>query len=137
VNVGERAFDNERFLNTRAEMYWALRERFITGDIQIPFDEDLMSQLSNIKFKFTAKGQIQIESKEDMKKRGMSSPDKADALMLCFGRNGRNVIFTSLDKPLIAPKPQPTPQDALTDEEKRKELERQADLALIKQQRGW
>jgi len=38
-----------------------------------------------LKYKFTARQQIQIESKADMKKRGMPSPDRADALMLTAG----------------------------------------------------
>lgn len=84
VNVGNTAHNTEMFINTRAEAYWALRERFITGDIQIPNDEQLMSELANIKYKFTPRGQIQIESKEDMKKRGLHSPDRADAVMLAF-----------------------------------------------------
>lgn len=86
INVGLPSHDPERFVNLRAEFYWALRDRFIDGTIQIPQDEDLMAQLANMKFKFTPKGQIQIESKDDMKKRGLPSPDKADALALAFGR---------------------------------------------------
>jgi len=88
VNVGMPAMDTERFLNLRAEIYWNLRERFVNGDIQIPNDDDLIAQLSNIKFRYTPKGQVQLESKEDMKARGLSSPDKADALALAFGTFG-------------------------------------------------
>jgi len=85
INVGLPALDPERFFNLRAEIFWNLRERFINGDIQIPNDEDLMAQLANIKFEYTQKGQIKLESKDDMKKRGLPSPDKADALALAFG----------------------------------------------------
>lgn len=84
VNVGLPSNDPERFVNLRAEYYWGLRERFYEGTIQIPPDDELMSQLSNLKFKYTTKGQIQIESKEEMKKRDLPSPDKADALMLAY-----------------------------------------------------
>jgi hypothetical protein len=89
INVGNTAHNSEMFINTRAEAYWALRERFITGDIAIPNDEQLMSELANIKYKFTPKGQIQIESKEDMKKRGLHSPDRADSVMLAFMQEKR------------------------------------------------
>lgn len=85
INVGMAANNTELFANLRAEIYWGLRERFITGDIQIPNDDDLMAQLANIKFEYTTKGQIKIEGKDDMKKRGLPSPDKADALSLAFG----------------------------------------------------
>jgi hypothetical protein len=67
MQSGQAAADPERFLNARAEWWWGLRDRFETGDIDID-NEDLAGQLSNIKFKFTSRGQIQIESKEDMKK---------------------------------------------------------------------
>jgi phage terminase large subunit len=85
VNVGLPAHDTEMFYNLRAEMYWGLRDRFITGDISIPANDDLMSQLANLKFEYTPKGQVKIESKEEMKKRGLPSPDIADALVLAFG----------------------------------------------------
>jgi len=49
-----------------------LRERFESGDIDIEDDEELISQLSNIKYKINSRGQIQIESKDDMKKRGLT-----------------------------------------------------------------
>lgn len=84
VNVGNPSKNNEMFINIRAESYWALRDRFVNGDIQLPNDEQLMAELASIKYKFTPRGQIQIESKDDMKKRGMHSPDKSDALMLSF-----------------------------------------------------
>ena len=86
MQAGAGAVDNEHFLNARAEWYWALRERFESGDIDIdPLDDDLAAQLGSLKYKFTARQQIQIESKADMKKRGMPSPDRADALMLTAG----------------------------------------------------
>jgi len=84
MNAGEAAQDKERFVNKRAEWYWALRERFQVGDITIPPDDELASQLASLKYKFDSRGRVQIESKEEMRKRGLSSPDKADALMLAF-----------------------------------------------------
>jgi len=83
MQAGAGAADSEHFLNARAEWYWALRTRFEAGDIDIdPDDDDLAAQLGAIKYKYTARQQIQIESKADMKKRGLPSPDRADALML-------------------------------------------------------
>jgi len=84
MNAGEAAQDKERFVNKRAEWYWALRERFQVGDIAIPPDDELASQLASLKYKFDSRGRVQIESKEEMRKRGLPSPDKADALMLAF-----------------------------------------------------
>lgn len=86
VNVAESPEDKENYLNLRAELYaHKVKEWIKTADI--PNDDDFY-ELANIKYKFNSKGQMQIESKEDMKKRGLDSPDVADALMLTFGSKG-------------------------------------------------
>ncbi|MFG2046150.1 hypothetical protein ACGFIW_01800 [Micromonospora sp. NPDC048935] len=83
MQAGGGAVDREHFVNARAEWYWSLRQRFEDGDVDLdPDDDELAAQLGSMKYKFTSRGQIQIESKDDMRKRGMPSPDKADALML-------------------------------------------------------
>ncbi len=83
MQAGAAPADREHFLNARAEWYWALRERFEAGDMDLdPDDDDLAAQLGAIKYRFTSRGQIQIESKDDMRKRGLPSPDRADAVML-------------------------------------------------------
>jgi len=83
MQAGAGAVDNEHYLNARAEWYWALRERFEQDDIDIdPDDDELAAQLGAIRYKYTSRGQVQIESKDDMKKRKLPSPDRADALML-------------------------------------------------------
>jgi hypothetical protein len=90
VNVGEKARDPEEFLNLRAEGYWGLRERFEAGDVDLPTykdmgGEDLAAQLVDVRFKRTSRGQVQIESKDDIKRRSNgASPDDADAVMLAF-----------------------------------------------------
>ena len=84
VNVGAPAQDRESFVNLRAEGYWSLRERFREGNIDIDSkDEDLAAQLVDLRYKRSS-GRIQIESKQEMKKRGKRSPDDADAVMLAF-----------------------------------------------------
>lgn len=84
MRSGFKASDPERFANKRAEWWWSLRERFEKGNISLEPDDELISQLTNIKYKVNSKGQILIESKDDMKRRGFKSPDRADALMLAF-----------------------------------------------------
>lgn len=86
MQSGAASSDPERFANARAEWWWGLRLRFEMGDIDIENDEMLVSQLANIKYKINSRGQTIIESKEDMKKRGVSSPDRADTLMLAFAK---------------------------------------------------
>ena len=87
VNGGSKASDSEKHLNLRAEMYDGLRQRFADGDISIPDDPELISQLASLTFSYTSRGQLQIESKDRIRSSGRQSPDKADALALAFGRN--------------------------------------------------
>lgn len=83
VNVGKEPSNKSEFLNLRAEAWWQVRERFERGDIDIdPRDDELATQLADIRLKPRSDGLIQIESKEDMKKRGRSSPDDADSVLL-------------------------------------------------------
>ncbi len=85
IAVGMTASENQKFTNIRAEGYWGLRERFQAGEIDIdPNDLDLLAQLVDIRYKPTSAGKIQIESKEEMKRRGRSSPDELDSVMLAF-----------------------------------------------------
>ena len=93
VNVGEAPYDAERFANRKAELYWGLRERFQRGDICGGLDERTIAQLSSIRYELTPRGQIAIESKDKMAKRGVKSPDRAEALMLAFAPEQRNGLF--------------------------------------------
>jgi hypothetical protein len=85
LNGAQRPRDRQRFANARAEWYWGLRERFEHGEIDIdPDDEVLAEQLCSIRYGVDSPGRIQIESKDEMRARGMASPDRADALALAF-----------------------------------------------------
>jgi hypothetical protein len=74
--------DNTRWLNARAAGYDSLREKMLNGLIDIDMaDKDLTDEMMVIKYKFSSKGSIQIESKDDMRSRGLKSPDRLDAAM--------------------------------------------------------
>jgi hypothetical protein len=92
VNFGSAAENPERFANLKAEIFWNLREDFEKKNISIPDDPVLMNQLASIKYGLTSKGQIKIESKDDAKKRGLRSPDRADALAICHYAKRANWI---------------------------------------------
>jgi hypothetical protein len=72
-----------KFYNKRAERWWAVREMFEAGVLDIDPDDDVLaSQLIAIKWDLDSSGRIKIESKDDMKKRLRGgSPDRADAFM--------------------------------------------------------
>jgi hypothetical protein len=69
--------------NMRAEMYTRLRDWFIEGG-SIPDDDDLVSDISAPKIKYRANNDYLLESKSDLKARGIRSTDLSDALALTF-----------------------------------------------------
>ena len=95
VNVSQKPLHAEQCANLRAEGYWTLRQRFQTGRISIPADNQLISELSAMNYLYDSNQRIRIEGKDEIRKRGLPSPDKADALMLAFlPFNGRVQIWT-------------------------------------------
>lgn len=81
---GAAALNPEHYYNWGSESWATIRELLHDGEIEIPNDEDLVGQLSTRKYTVTSKGKIRLESKDEMKKRGLRSPDRADALVLAF-----------------------------------------------------
>lgn len=86
VQVGGAASDKVRYLNKRTELWGEMREWLATAQFQLLVEETalLQSDLLGPEYKYTLQGQTQLERKEDMKKRGLPSPDAADALALTF-----------------------------------------------------
>lgn len=85
INVGQSPRDRDHNANLKAELYWNLRTYFEDGSINLgessPIEE---AQLLSLRYGHNTKGQVQMESKEAMAKRGLPSPDDAESLMLCF-----------------------------------------------------
>ena len=100
VNVAERASDPERYHNLRAELWYTFRELLDPDKdpIALPPDDELLSELASVKYKVDARGAIQIESKEDMKKRLGHSPDRADAVVLAFANTVHEGFAESFGK---------------------------------------
>jgi phage terminase large subunit len=84
VNVAERPRDPERYELRRDEILFSLRDRFRTGQISVPPDDRLTAQLTSLRYFYTSRGRLQVESKEKLRERGLRSPDRADALALAF-----------------------------------------------------
>ena len=82
VNFGSKA-TQKGHANMRAQMWANIREAIKQG-IRLPDDEDLKTDLTGVEYGYNLRNEIQLERKEDMKKRGMSSPDMADALALTY-----------------------------------------------------
>ena len=82
VNVGVRSSDPARYANLRSQVFWNLREIMENTRLMGVNDSKLRSELLSLKWQENERGQIAMEPKKDMKKRGLSSPDYADALAL-------------------------------------------------------
>lgn len=85
VNVARSANHKEKYRNLRAELWADMKDWFMQEmPVQIPDCDVLHGDLCNLGYKFDSHGRLVIESKDDLKARGMASPDTADALALTF-----------------------------------------------------
>lgn len=79
-----RANEADKFENYGAETWWLGQRLFEKQELILPNDDVLRGQLSGRLRKISSRGLLGVESKEDMKKRGVSSPDRADAVLGCL-----------------------------------------------------
>ena len=84
INVGQAAREPEKYANRKAELYWNFRLRAKAGDLGGLTDDKAIAQLSSIQYSHNSHGQVVIESKENARKRGVKSPDRAEAVILAF-----------------------------------------------------
>ena len=85
INSGAKPSKPERFINLKAEMWQKMREWLDEGGI-IPDRLDLKNDLLAPTYEFDHSGRLKIESKDDLKSRGLPSTDLADALALTFAQ---------------------------------------------------
>lgn len=95
VNFANKAKNPMMYGNKRAEMWGDMRQWL--REASIPLDRYLKSDLISPMMKPDSKGAIFLESKKDMKARGLASPDAADAIALTFAfpvahRESKNII---------------------------------------------
>lgn len=84
VNFGEKALEDDKFSNRRAEMWGNMRDWIKQSPCKIPDSDSLHGDMIAPGYKFDSNSRLLIEKKEDIKKRGLQSPDEADALALTF-----------------------------------------------------
>jgi len=78
----EQISSKKKFINLRAELWFQIKEWLAQRNCRLPSDDELIAELVAPSYSYNSSGKIKIESKEQMKKRGLKSPDKADALAL-------------------------------------------------------
>ena len=108
VHFGGSAQRPRRFFNRRSEIFWELRRLLHDALITLPRDEELTGQLLGLRYDVSSSGQIRLEGKPQMRKRGMPSPDKADALALAFLVPPSFGIWTGTE-PFLNDDPPPNP----------------------------
>jgi hypothetical protein len=87
VNGGLKPIDDKTYYNKRAEM-WGRMRNWLRDGADIPIDDsELRTSLIGVEYGFDEKERIRLERKQDMKKRGMPSPDEADSLSVTFAED--------------------------------------------------
>lgn len=82
VDFGGKATD-PRFENKRAEMWWSMADWVKRGCL--PDLKELAQDLTAVRYTYkNARGRLQLESKDDLRARGLPSPDVGDALATTF-----------------------------------------------------
>lgn len=84
INFGSKAILRDRYVNKRAEMWGEANEWLKDGNVQLPKDDELLNDLCSVNKKYDGMGRLALESKEEVKKRLLRSPDRADAFCLTF-----------------------------------------------------
>ena len=78
--------DLNAYANKRVEMWGRMRD-WLRQEVELPFDNELLTDLVGPMYSHNKREQILLEKKEDMKRRGMASPDCADSLALTFAES--------------------------------------------------
>ena len=93
LNVSERAVAKDTYLNLRAELWFKTKGWLEGMDVSLPEDDLLWADLAAPRYYFTSSGKIQIESKDVMKRRGIRSPDRADAVCLTLANDHTTMAY--------------------------------------------
>ena len=84
VEGGGSAPRPAQFADMRAETFWEVARRLREGQMSLPPDDELAGQLLAQRYDISSAGRIHLESKAKLRRQGVKSPDKADALALAF-----------------------------------------------------
>lgn len=94
VNNGESPRYSDHYANLAAEMWFEGAKQIARREIILPEDDDLRGQMLDRKRIPHSKGKLAVESKREMKKRNVPSPDRADAVFGCMTPVRRLDSFT-------------------------------------------
>lgn len=84
INVSESPSMGDTYMNLRSELWFKAKAFLEERSCKIPKDDQLLSELTSVRYSFTSSGKMKAESKDEMRKRGLGSPDLADSFCLCM-----------------------------------------------------
>lgn len=93
VNVSEMPAMKAQYVNLRAELWGLLKAWLERRDCRLPNDETLFGELVTVKYSFSSNGKLKLESKEELKRRGLPSPDAADAIALTMATDAAAAVY--------------------------------------------
>ena len=93
INVAESPAMGTIYVNLRAELWGKMKAWLEKRDCKIPKDESLLAELVSPRYSFNSNGKMKLESKDEMRKRGIGSPDMADALALTFASDAGTALY--------------------------------------------
>ena len=100
VNFASKAIDENSFANLRAEMWWKMREAIKTS-LALPNDSQLEQELTTVEYGHDNKNRVLLERKDDMKKRGLASPDHGDAIAITYAYPVIRAVATAISTSYI------------------------------------
>ncbi len=77
-----QGLEGDRYQNLKAQLFWRLREALREGRLCLPADTVLTEQLACLRYNMDEFGHIRLERKEELRRRGIASPDRADAVAM-------------------------------------------------------
>ena len=100
INFGEEPKDRGKSwavqcADRKAEMYWRTREILDAGGIK-GLDDEMIAQAAQVRFFYDLQGRVAIEPKKAAAKRGVSSPDRWESVVLAFGVDAYESLAKSL-----------------------------------------
>ena len=116
VNVGSAPTNDKakaKYLNLRAQVFWMFREWAAEGMLAGLTDRKTIAQLAGIRYEHDKRGRILIESKDDARKRGVKSPDRAEAVVLAFWQKPKNGVAAAVGRAVSGERNQPSLRDRI------------------------
>jgi hypothetical protein len=95
INVAESPSVKDQYARLRDELWFAGREWLAAMDCRLADDDALVGELTTAKYQVLSNGKIKVEGKDEMKRRGVASPNRADAWLLTFAGGKNKSSFAS------------------------------------------